>query len=65
MKGKELSLWSKVFAAVFVLVAFVLSAIFKWDVAAWDIVQVGIFLALVFSPVDVSLWLEKFGKKQA
>jgi len=62
MKGKDLSLISKAFAGVFVLVAFLLNAAFGWGVAVWDIIQVGVFLALVFSPVDVSLWLEKFRK---
>ena len=63
MKGKELSLISKVFAGVFVLVAWVLNAVFRWDVQTWDIIQVGLFFGLIFSPVDVSLWLEKFRKE--
>jgi len=60
MKGKELSLISKMFAGVFVLVAWLLNAVFGWGVATWDIIQVGLFFGLIFSPVDVSLWLEKF-----
>ena len=63
MKGKELSLGSKVFAGVFVLVAWVLNAVFRWGVQTWDIIQVGLFFGLIFSPVDVSLWLEKFRKE--
>lgn len=62
MKGKELSLFSKILAGVFVVVAWILSAVFRWEVATWDIIQIGIFMALIFSPVDVSLWLEKFKK---
>jgi uncharacterized membrane protein len=63
MKGKELSLGSKVFGAVFVLVAWMLNAIFRWQIATWDIIQVGLFFGLIFSPVDVSLWLEKFRRE--
>ena len=62
MKGKELSLFSKIFAGIFVVAAWVLSAVFRWEVATWDIIQVGIFMGLIFSPVDVSIWLEKFKK---
>ena len=62
MKGKQLSLVSKVFAGAFVLVAWVLSAVFGWDVETWDLIQIGIFFGLIFSPVDISLWLEKFRK---
>jgi hypothetical protein len=64
MSGKELSLKSKIFAGAFVLVAWLLNAIFRWNIATVDIVYVGIFLALLFAPVDVSKWLEKFGRKE-
>ena len=64
MKAKQLSLFSKIFAGSFVLVAWILVAALRWDVATWDIIQVGIFMGLIFSPVDVSIWLEKFGKRQ-
>ena len=64
MKGKQLSLASKIFAGAFVLVAFVLNAIFQWGAVTWDIIQIGMFFALVFAPVDVSKVLEKFGKRQ-
>jgi hypothetical protein len=64
MKAKELSLFSKIFAGSFVLAAWILCAAFRWDVATWDIIQVGIFMALIFSPVDVSIWMDKFGRRQ-
>jgi len=63
LSGKQLSLQSKIFAGVFVLVMSVLTALFGWDYEAWDIVQYGIFFGLLFSPVDVSKWLEKFGRQ--
>lgn len=65
MKGKQLSLWAKIAAGVFVVVASVLAWIFGWQVDEWSIIQVGMFLALVFSPVDVSLIAEKFGRRGA
>lgn len=64
LKGKPLSLESKIFAGVFVLLAWLLNAIFGWGVATWDIIQVGLFIALIFAPVDISLIAEKFGKRQ-
>ena len=64
MKGKQLSLASKIFAGVFVVVTAILDAIFGWDITPWEIIQYGMFLALVFAPVDVSKILEKFGKRQ-
>lgn len=63
LQGKQLSLQSKIFAGVFVLVMSVLTAIFEWEYSAWDLVQYGIFFGLLFAPVDVSKWLEKFGRQ--
>ena len=65
MSGKQLSLASKIFAGVFVLVAFILGVIFRWGTEPWDIIQIGMFFALVFAPVDVSKIAEKFGKRQS
>ena len=65
MKATELSLQSKIFAGVFVLVAWLANAVFAWGMETWDIIQVGIFFALIFAPVDISKIAEKFGKRQA
>jgi len=64
LSGKKLSLLSKIFAAAFVVIGFVLNGVFKWGVEAWSLIQIGMFLALVFAPVDVSKIAEKFGRKQ-
>ncbi len=60
MNGKTISLWAKILSVVFVVASFFLT-----NKPAWDILQVGMFIALVTSPIDVSIWLEKFtgGKK--
>jgi hypothetical protein len=65
MKGKQVSLWSKIGAAVFVVAAFSLSAIFKWDLDVWDVIQVGLFLFVLGAPIDVSLIIETFRKPNA
>ncbi len=60
MSGKTISLWAKILS-----VAFVTGTFFFTSKPAWDILQVGMFIALVTSPIDISIWLEKFtgGKK--
>lgn len=41
-------------AIIFVVVVFVLNAIFRWGMETGSIVAVGVFIAGVFLPVDVS-----------
>ena len=55
LKGKQLSLEAKIFAGIFVIAAFILNSVFKWSLSMRDILMVGGFIALVFSPVDLSL----------
>lgn len=62
MKGKQLSLWAKAGAAAFVVAAFALNGIFGWKLGTWDIIQVGLFLFVLGSPVDISLIIETFKK---
>ena len=52
--GKEWSFRTKVLAIIFVVVVFVLNAIFRWGMETGSIVAVGVFIAGVFLPVDVS-----------
>lgn len=60
LKGKQLSLGAKLGAIFFVLLCFVVMIVCKVAIPIDDALKVGIFIALVFSPVDVSLWIEKF-----
>ena len=65
LKGKQLSLWAKIIAIVFLLVCFAVSIFTGVVVPINDAIKVSLFVALLCcSPVDVSFWLEKmFGKK--
>lgn len=54
MKGKALSLATKLFAIVFAVVAFVLDGVFAWGFTAGEIIAVAGFIAAAFLPVDVS-----------
>lgn len=63
MKAKTISQVSKIVAVLFVVIAFVLKAILAWSVPTLDIIWVGAFIMLAFSPIDVSIWLEKFFKR--
>lgn len=59
LKGKQLSLAAKIAAVVFVLLCFAVMLITKIVIPINDVIKIGVFIALVFSPVDISLWLEK------
>lgn len=61
MKGKELSKWGKVAAIVWVVAAFLLNGILGLGFATWDIIYVGLFVAVMVSPIDVSIWIDKIG----
>jgi len=63
--GKQLSLQSKVFSGLFVLGMSVLNKVFGWDYSAWEIIQYGLFFALLFAPVDISKMLEKLGRRES
>ena len=63
MKAKTMSKVSKITAVAFVVVMFLSKAIFGWLVPTLDIIWVGAFIMLAFSPIDVSIWLEKFFKR--
>jgi hypothetical protein len=58
LKGKQLSLMSKLLAGVLALVLSLLKGFGIIDLLMTDILLLGTFLALLFSPVDVSLWIE-------
>jgi len=63
LKGKQLTLGAKVLAAIVVLVAFALLGLGIFDarsVSTTDIVMVGLFIAFIFGPVDVSLMVKTF-----
>ncbi|MDE5899334.1 MAG: hypothetical protein K2H09_08755 [Treponemataceae bacterium] len=60
LKGKTLSLLSKVLALVFVIVCFVVSVVARIPIPIDDTIKVAVFVALVFSPVDVSMWIQNF-----
>jgi len=59
MKAKSISKWGKVTAMIWVVGAFVVNGIFKLDFQTWDIIYIGLFLAVMVSPIDVSIWLDK------
>lgn len=60
LKGKQLSLMAKIIALVFVIICFVVMVVTGVDIPIDDAIKVAIFAALVFSPVDISLWIENF-----
>jgi len=57
--GKTWSFRTKVFAGVFVVVLSLLNWIAKLYIDQWAIIQVGIFIAALFVPVDLSKIAEK------
>lgn len=60
LKGKTLTLAAKIVAALFVLLCFGLITVFGFNIEIDNVIKIGIFIALLFSPVDVSLWLQTF-----
>ena len=59
MKAKTISKWGKVVAIIWVVAAFVLNGIFGWALQTWDIIYIGLFVAVMVSPIDMSIWLDK------
>ncbi len=59
MKAKSISKGGKVAAMVWVVVAFVGNGLLKLGFQTWDIIYVGLFLAVMVSPIDFSIWMDK------
>mgnify|MGYP000937793668 CR=1 FL=1 len=62
LKGKPLTLGAKIFAAVIAIVGLVLKATAAPSLNIDDVLKVAGFIFLIFSPIDVSMWLEKICK---
>lgn len=71
LKGKQLSLSSKMLAVFIACTALFMEIITGVTIPMNDVIKVSLFVALVFSPVDISLWVETFfqsfssGRKKA
>ncbi|OHD25600.1 MAG: hypothetical protein A2Y38_00275 [Spirochaetes bacterium GWB1_59_5] len=60
LKGKLLSLGAKILGALVVLGGLVLKAFnLTPALSIDDVIKTAAFVVLVFSPIDVSIWLEK------
>ena len=64
LKGKQLSLGAKIVSVFVVLFGFCLGVFVIKPLDWWNylssVIALGGFVALVFAPIDVSFWLEKF-----
>jgi hypothetical protein len=65
LKGKPLTLGTKILAVVIVLVGLVMKATVAPDLNIDDVIKSAAFAVLVFSPIDVSLWLENIFQKRS
>lgn len=60
LKGKPLSLGAKMLGVIVVLAGLVLKGLgYAPDLVIEDVIKAAAFVVIVFSPVDVSIWLEK------
>ena len=55
LKGKPLTLASKIAAIIWVITVTVLDILFNWSISIWEIIQVGLFIGFLFGTVDVSM----------
>lgn len=61
LKGKQLTLGAKIAASIIVVLALGAKAFnLAPDLIIDDAIKVAAFIATIFAPVDVSMWLEKF-----
>ncbi len=60
VKGKPLSLTSKMIAVAMVCGAVCAEVVTGRPVPINDVIKAAIFIMLVFAPVDISLWVETF-----
>lgn len=64
MNGKSLSHWSKILACIIVFVALLINVIFKAVlIPIEDAIKCALFIALMFAPIDISIWFDIFAKK--
>lgn len=59
-KGKFLSQWSKIIAVLIVLSSWIVKLVTNIEVNMDDAIKVSLFVALMFCPIDISIWLGVF-----
>lgn len=64
LKGKPLSLGAKIIGALIALVGLGVKAIWAPNLPYDDVLKAAAFVVLIFTPVDVSLWLENIFQKK-
>lgn len=65
LKGKKLSQFAKIIAACIVILALIANAIghmvrYGYVVPIDDAIKAALFIALIFAPIDISIWLDIF-----
>lgn len=60
LKGKQLSLFSKIVAVVIVIMCLTVNAVTSFVIPMDDAIKAAVFVALAFSPVDVSMWINNY-----
>ncbi len=61
LKGKHFTLIAKAYATLVVTVALALKVTGIYPAIQLDeVIKMVLFIVLIFAPVDVSLWIEKF-----
>ena len=64
LKGKQLSLGAKIIGALIALIGLGVKALWAPDLSYDDVLKAAAFVVLIFTPVDVSLWLENIFQKK-
>jgi len=58
LNGKLLSHWSKLFSILIVIASWIVKMVTDVSIEMNDAIKVALFVALVFAPIDVSIWLK-------
>lgn len=62
-EGKEISKAAMMFSTAWIIIMPIVSNTFGWRLSVDDIIKIGLSIVIIWSPIYLSVWLDKFTKK--
>lgn len=62
-EGKQVSKAAMIFATIWIIAMPLVSNTFHWRLTVDEIIKIGLTIVVIWSPIYLSVWLDKFTNK--
>lgn len=62
-QGKEVSKAAMMFSTIWIITMPIISNTFQWRLTVDEIIKIGLSIVVIWSPIYLSVWLDKFTKR--